>query len=1682
MRVTATQLNQVLADRDFVQVTPSGERLLQVSLRSRLTGDTLQMAVKETGVNTGVFRSVFPLSLNESRVGAGGLCPADGSGHSLGQYSGSTTLNEVLGLGCMLHTGPQDRITASFVVPTYAADGSVVDVQTVTALAAVDPAGTVFDVSNGRPVPGAQVTMFQSRQPFAATGAANCAALPENAYERALHPFSGERLGEENTDTTTADNTQQPGRYQFPLATPGHCYYLDVAPPAGYTFPSVRSPAEAKTFYSNISESSYGLSGYDASSAPVGRAAARAATADNKGAFLLGGTDVFVDIPLDPSSTTTSGILVLNKQVEVDQAAVGDVLAYQIDLTSNHDSDLYTAEIIDLLPYGFRYVKNSAWLEINDQRIEMPEPVSYGGNLLTFSVRQLSGGVPQALPLTPGTTVTLHYGLRLSAGAADSDGINKAYASANTQSGFTYYSNQDEARVKVRNEGVLSDRAMVFGKVYVDADCNNLQNDGEYPVGGVKLYLSDGSWVITDQNGQYSLYGLRPGLHTIKVDPLTLPEGLKLKPIDNRHAADPQSRFLDLTPGEYHRADFAAMCPTPEQRDAIVENLKARNVSLSGDWMLDEAARFDPLRENNTSNRLRQADGSGDLGSGVYTQTGDGNLTEVWEQVGRSQIAKPPRPVAEQQAGVQMADTGAAAESVTHQQALAGTWLWPQDGISRDGRLQVVVRAGVEPELYVNGEKVARSQLGEQVLNRREKAQVLSWYGVSLNEGDNQVEVKATDAFGNERLLASMAVLRPSAARSLMLEPEAQTLSADGGRSTLAIRVKMLDGRGNPARGSYLVTLENDKGAWLEDDLQPESPGYQLRVVDGEGIAHLRSTEYTGPIRLRATVDEFVANARVEQIAPLRPLVATGYVQVKQGFGGNLRDRGNAPSVDEALPDDDLDANGAVFIKGAVRGEAHLTLAYDSDNALDDDEEIRRDLNPSDSYPIAGDASVRGYDARSRSRLYAKLEKDRSSLMWGDYLTDPNYDLQDLGRIQRTLTGLNAIYENDRARLQLFGARPEYEQVSEEIRGNGTALLFTLSNRPERDSEALELIVRDRNNPGLVVSVQPLSRYVDYSVNYFTGDIRFHDVVPSVDQDFNPVYIRASYNVQGSDADAYNVMGLRVRYKLGERLSISASHTRDEHDVEGFDLSSVSAEYALSERNRIYFSSAAMENNDDGSEGQAFSLGSQWIWQNGSQTDLRFARAEAGFRNPAAGIAEARQEMRLEHEQRLSSSVSAQVEAVHSESLDTNDAQSSVALIGRKQLGNTQLEAGVRGIEQTDDQGNDEDFGTWLAGVSHAAGLFGKPLTLGAEYEQAFSDMARRRIAADADLGITESTSLYSRYEMINSLSGINMLNDDVETRQFTMGVRSALTRNTDVFSEYRLRGAQDGRDVAAANGVRSNIEIEPGLTFSPSAEWIETVEGDTSQDSTALSLAAEDRRNPNRRTLGRVETRFGDQRTYYGLSAANIWRMNVDWSAVVRDDLRVQYFDGQAKQGDNIATLGMARRPRRDNRHHMLFMYKWKTQWGGDTGSDRRVHILSTHHNFQPHDDWVFSGRLGGKWQTTELHEQDVNTDAYVADGRIIWDATRRVDVDVRAGALTTEGVNERRYSFGVGVNTLVRRNLRMGLGYNFSGFRDDDLDPEGYNVEGFYVGLEYKFDEADLGWLGSKAAGQRSYMGEAK
>ena len=82
---------------------------------------------------------------------------------------------------------------------------------------------------------------------------------------------------------------------------------------------------------------------------------------------------------------------------------------------------------------------------------------------------------------------------------------------------------------------------------------------------------------------------------------------------------------------------------------------------------------------------------------------------------------------------------------------------------------------------------------------------------------------------------------------------------------------------------------------------------------------------------------------------------------------------------------DSAGVRAAFFLKGKIKGDFLLTAAYDSDK--DTQERLFRDIQPDEFYPVYGDSAVRGYDAQSTSRLYVRIDKNRSYLLWGDFTT-----------------------------------------------------------------------------------------------------------------------------------------------------------------------------------------------------------------------------------------------------------------------------------------------------------------------------------------------------------------------------------------------------------------------------------------------------------------------------------------------------------------------------------------------------------------------------------------------------------------------------------------------------------------------------------------------------------------------
>ncbi|WP_242446325.1 hypothetical protein [Photobacterium angustum] len=1703
-----------------------------VKLRSSF-GDEFYWVFAETGPDTGIFRSVMPISAVEPNDQSGpqardsNYCheafPGVWRAGEVSRAEQQSQINDIINFrasglngktfnNCGIESNPNDKLT----VEVRDTQNNTVFLQDV---ATVSPQFTVFDSThfkydkNGDLIPGIEGAVVK--------------------FYQTVNGKVPDVLGEPIATAVSDEN----GRVFYPkLPISNEGYFIIVEPPEGYSWPTqYKDPLVFNSY--QVSAPSYGANGYTGE--------------ENSGLFYISsfnGLNIF-DIPLDPSNLDRR--LTLEKTADKETAEIGEFVKYTLTLKNNlPESTFYNTRIIDELPYGFKYMKGSA--RLNDQPLE--DPIQTGTYSIEFNLGDVDGST-----IAPNNgTYIVTYLLQLTAGAVDSDGINSAQAVANTlassiisslDNGQPTSSNIARYQLGITQTGVMSERGIIFGKVYVDGHCNKDIKSSAWPIGGVKIYLETGDYVITDENGQYSMFGVKPGTHVLKVDKQTLPEGVELQAIDTRNAGMGDSRFVDLRRGEFHKADFVAPCPE-NNPEAVYNELKGRNKDINGDWLFDTTEQFKGLSNRTVErkgNELTSGIVSGpkattsnneasslsptlhsfkgyalELRSGsersmkefynllpsgvqdeayVYLAGDDASLrfgfadkedllvplqqklqtsnfnTKVVE-TSYNNIPYAARLNIDNKIEEDIPLPEKDAAKITRAEAKKGTWYWPKGDYSYHGRFIIVVPASVKPSLYVNGSKVSDTQLGEQIRNEKEKAQILGWYGVNLEPGDNLVEVKATDDFGNERTLLSKVFSHPDSADRISLSTDGKVLHADGGRSVIPLNIKLFDKNNKIARGTYFVTLNSNKeNNWLEPDIHPDETGHQVRVVNGEKTVYLRSSNTTGAMDITASLNDIADTARVYQVAAARPLFVSGLLEYTGRYG---RISGEEPSRQaEGYEDDSYsdDERAAIFMKGQVKGGMHLTLSYDSDK---DDEEYLREIAPDSYYPLPGDASIRGYDARSTSKWFAKLERERHFAMWGDYSTSDGADVADLGITSQVLNGFNGMYNDGRFIAQAYAARPEDLHKVVEINGNGTAMFYDIGDgRIIRHSDTITLVTYSRDNPGLVLAEQNLIRYIDYTIDYFTGQIMFNRVIPSIDENLDPIKVRISYDLEG-DGDKYTIAGGRLSYLFTPSLAMGLSYEQNTHELEGYKLGSLWANYNIDSQTQLTASVATMSH--EGSEsantitsnattngqklerGTAVKLRLKRDWTDSSQTELEYAYAEKGFTNITGGVTPARQEVRLRHRQKLMGLTNLNVEASHSESLETSEKQQSAgATLDTKLFGSAwTTRLGSRYIKNETSTGETEQFTTAIFGLGRSFNLFNRAGRFDTEYERSFNSNAQQRFNIKADWNIHKQANLYANYEYIDSLGGISNLGSGT-TSLLTAGIDVDWQHGGSTFSEFRQRGASDGRILEVANGYRGKFELVPGISIDPSAEYIEVIKGEGTSG-VAVSLGIADIRNPNYKTTGRIEYRHGDTEDYYGLLGAWVTRLTQDWSGLVREEFRYVDNDAAINTWNQHLSLGISYRPRLTNVYNMLGVYEWKID---RNDVKRTAHILSTHHNYQPASNWLLSGRLGVKWEDYNEYDYSYDSVSTIIDGRVIYYLNRRWDLDLHAGVLGTDGLSSRRYSYGLGINYLVMKNLRAGIGYNGIGFKDSDLDPQGYNLQGFYFNMMFKLDEGLFGWL---------------
>ncbi|WP_306397932.1 SdrD B-like domain-containing protein [Telluria beijingensis] len=1211
----------------------------------------------------------------------------------------------------------------------------------------------------------------------------------------------------------------------------------------------------------------------------------------------------------------------------------------------------------------------------------------------------------------------LRYRVRIGAGALQGDGINRAQATSVLP---VLTSTVAAAKVKVE-AGIFSSKGHILGTVFADCNANGLRDADEPGVPDVRIWLEDGNFAQTDAEGRYSFAGVTPVTHVAKVDATTLPAGTSLAILSNRNAGDAGSRFVDLKDGELARADFAL--------DACGDDLRAAI-----------ATRAERLRAE-----LQAA--------AVITAPANSVVVAHDEELDLSKL--------------------------DNQLAFIGL----EDGaVLPHGQATVRIKgsAGSQFTFTVNGALIDDSHVGQQSTVADRQLDVYEYVGVALRPGRNELDVLQKDAFGNARGSQRITVVVPGKLARLRIKPQTESAPADGKRLVM-VNVALEDADGVPVVERTPVTLDASSGEWDFPDLDPREPGHQVFVEGGNADFSLRAPKEAGEARLLAASSLLQAKGALRFVPDLRPLVAAGVVEgstslnrVRGNTANPLRDfDGFEDKLRHLVGKDDGLAGGAraaMFAKGQVGENTLVTMAYDSDK--DTEPKMFRDIDPLAYYPTYGDNARRGFEAQSTSRLYLRAERDRSYVMYGDFVPPGVTPQRNLGAYNRNLTGLRTHAEVGGLTFESFASYDSTRQMIEEIAANGTSGPFlTGGGLMVINSERVEIVVRDRNQTGLMLSRRLLARYADYDIDPLTGRILLRAPVASLDQDLNPISLRISYEVDQGHPRFW-VGGIAAQYKIGEIVEVGGSAVEDRNPAAPTRLVSVNASVTPDDKTVVTVEAAQMEKFE--AKGRAARIDATRT--DGALESRVFAgRADANFDNPSSSLPKGRTEGGATVRYRVTDRATLGLEALHTADIATDAERNGVQLFGGYTFENgVQVELGVRRsiesagdsvvLAQPDLTSVRAKVATQIPGLPQA-GVF-------LEGEQDIHDNGRRMVAVGGDYRFAGGSRVYGRHELISSLGSTYALNQGQQRSATVFGVDSDYMQDGRVFTEYRAGGTSPAgtllgeRQAEAALGLRNLWTLGEGVRANTSVERVKVISGAKDNEAIALTGAIEVSRHPTWTGNARLELRHGEDSDGVLSTLGLAYKINDSLSFLGKNTLAATKSNAAGTiRLTELLQSGVAYRALESIGVTGLAKYEYKLERDdGPANLKRAVHAVSMNANWQLRRDTVVSGRYAAKVALDRSSGLSSRTVSHLVAGRVTHEINEDWDVGATGQVLLDRDTRGRQYAAGVEAGYQLQRNMWVSAGYNFKGFTERDLAGADATAKGVYFRMRMKFDENTL------------------
>ena len=1436
---------------------------------------------------------------------------------------------------------------AAPLVGEYVDSGDATDRATASVM--VDPYGVVFDSSTGSPLDGVGLTLVDAAtgQPATVFGDDGTSRFPATITS-----------GSTATDSSGRTYRFPAGGFRFPFVAPGD-YRMEIAAPTGYGAPSVVPTADLQ-----------GL--------PGGPFAIRDPGSRGETFTINPGPSVNLDIPVDP----LAGTLWLRKSASVDTVAIGDFLQYTLDLENTDTDDAGGVVLTDRLPAGFRYQDGSA--RQDGSPVDDPQ-VSADGRTISFS----TGSLPA------GESLQVRYVVEVAAGARLGDAVNTAVAADNAGDS----SNSASATVRVE-EDLLRSRNVIVGRVIAD-NCDDLATDAADGVQGVRIYMEDGAFVVTDDQGMYHFEGVTKGVHVVQLDVDSLPDTVEIFPCEThtRHAGTPWSQFVDLQGGTLWRADFhVARKPGVDPAKPVAGSHRQPGCGTPGDP--GDAGPAGPAAGDESPGLLAPADGS--------RLTHPVNAVRVrLDSRLKPRLLLDGREVSTQRIGFTLKDPD------------SKTTLYSYIGVDfgAAGRHTLEIQ-GIGP--FGN----ARFRQAVSVVRTGQIA------AIRLLSAEGNV------ADGKTPVTVSL-----------------ELLDSDGRPIAAPADLDIRDGNLKPcqAGGDALTRREADETKTVH--------------VAADGRVRFAPVTTSGRYTVSLGYNDAAVDIDLYVKPFLRDWIIVGLAEGTAGYNtvsDNMESLADADGEEKLYTDGRVAFFAKGKVRG--RWLLTLAYDSEKDRD-DPDNTLFRTIDPDAYYTLYGDATTQQYDAASIRQLYLKLEREQFYLLFGDYdtgltVTELGKYSRTLNGLKTEFAGRTVSFSGFAADTSQAFVRDEirgdgtsglYRLTRNDILINSEKITIETRDRFKSEvilsSQSLSRHVdytidydagtlffkspvpsRDSGfNPIFIIVEYESDDRTDASYTYGgRGSLRIMD---------GRVEVGATTIHEGPVNAEGDLVGADLSVALDEKTTLKAevAATRREETGDTLRDSAWLAEVTRTTGRmnaRVY----ARE------QGEDFGLGQQ----SGSETGTRKIGAEADYRVNRSVI--------LSGDVYRHTNLSTDTERDMGEGRATWD------------TGDYRLYSGLRMAEDRQGDGSVDRSRLLLAGVSRSLYADRLQLRVDHEQLIGGGDNSSAyptRTVAGADFRLTDTVSLFGEQELTwGSDEDTQSTRAGVKATPWRGGQlgtsvgRDYAEASGRVFANLGLNQTWQVNDRWTVDGG-----FERSHTIEASGD--PSLGGLADDDFTALSLGAGYRAGIWSWT-SRAESRFADDEKKWNLLGGFIVEPIRGLGLSAGLELNITDTEQGQDETTGDIRLSLAWRPK-NTRWIVLdrldFQFDSSDGSGSDLDSQRVINNLNV--NFKPDHRLQVGLQYGAKYVIDTIDDDTYTgfTDLMGIEAR--YDITRHWDVGLRGSVLHAWNAGQVDYSAGVSVGYAMVKNAWLSVGYNIAGFEDDDFSAAGYTARGPFVQFRLKFDQ---------------------